>query len=120
MTTQPGKPREVRWTWASTDNDLRTGYMAVDGRISIADLIAHMAETAPGVDLADIQVNWATVVWHRQATAEEIADRRQAEARWEARHEAWERKTLAQLTAKYGTPGPMARLRARLAEGTNP
>ena len=120
MSADNGKPREVRWTWASRDSNLRTGYMAVDGRVSIADLIAHMAEVAPGVDLADIAVNWATVVWHRQATAEEIADRRQAEERWEARHESCERKTLARLTAKYGAPGPMARLPARLAEGTNP
>jgi hypothetical protein len=97
-----GKPREIRWTWQSSDNDLRNGYVAVDGRISIAELIAYMADVAPGVDLADIEVNWATVVWARPATAEEIAQRKQAQDRWEARHEEWERKTLATLTAKYG------------------
>lgn len=113
MTT--GKPREIRWTWASKDNDLRNGYMAVDGRLSIADLITHMAEVAPGVDLADIHVNWATVVWSRPATTDEVAERKRAQERWEARHEAWERETLARLTAKYGGPGLLARLRTRLA-----
>jgi heme exporter protein D len=97
-----GKPREIRWSWASDDNDLRTGYMAVDGRISIADLIEHMRAVAPGVDVADIQVNWATVVWRRQATPEEIVQRRQAQDRLQARHEEWERKTLARLIGKYG------------------
>ena len=120
MSAEPGKPRDIRWTWASKDNDLRTGYMSVDGRVSIADLIEHMHRVAPGVDLADIQVNWATVVWHRQATAEELAIRAEAIRRHDERHEAWERETLARLTAKYGAPGPIARLRARLAEGTNP
>lgn len=96
-----GKPREVSWTWQSKDNDLRNGYMAVDGRMSIAELVEHMRNIAPGVDPADIQVNWATVVWARPATNEEMAQRKQAIDRWEARHEAWERETLARLTAKY-------------------
>jgi hypothetical protein len=99
-----GKPREVRWTWQSNDNDLRNGYMAVDGRVSIAELIEHMRQVAPGVALGDIEVNWATVVWARRATAEELAQRKQAQDHWEARHEEWERKTLATLTAKYGNP----------------
>jgi len=99
-----GEPREVRWTWQSNDSDLRTGYMAVDGRMSITELTEYMREAAPGVDPADIQVNWATVVWHRPATAEELAQRRQAHERWKKRHEEWERETLAKLTAKYGAP----------------
>lgn len=97
-----GEPREIRWTWASRDNDLRTGYMAVDGRITIHELIEHMQRVAPYVSLSEIEINWATVVWHRPATAEEIAVRRQAEAHWEARHEKWERETYARLAEKYG------------------
>lgn len=97
-----GEPREIRWLWESRDNDLRRGYMSVDGRVSITDLIAHMAEVAPGVDLADIEVNWATVVWTRPATAEELAARDEANRRGRERHEAWERRTLAHLIAKYG------------------
>lgn len=101
---QPGKPREIRWSWKSKNNYLRTGYMAVDGRISLADLNTLMAEVAPGVNPADIKVNWATAVWDRDATDDEIAKRTLAEAAWEARHEKWERETLAKLTAKYGSP----------------
>jgi hypothetical protein len=99
-----GKPREINWTWQSKDNDLRNGYMAMDGRTSITELIEYLREVAPGVDLADFQINWATVVWSRPATAEELAQRRQAEERWEARHEEWERKTYARLVEKYGDP----------------
>jgi len=108
MGSDVGELREVRWTWQSKDNDLRNGYLAVDGRVSIAELIAHMETLAPGVDLADMDINWATVVWSRKATAEELAQRRQAEERWEARHEEWERKTLAKLIKKYGRWGGRA------------
>jgi hypothetical protein len=98
-----GEPRDIRWTWQSKDNDLRNGYMAVDGRISLRELIDHMREVAPGVDLADMEVNWATVVWSRPANAEELAQRKQANDRSQARHEAWERETFARLSAKYGS-----------------
>lgn len=100
-----GEPREIRWSWQSMDNDLRVGYMAVDGRVSIADLITHMADVAPGVELADIQVNWATVTWTRPATAEELKVRREALRRHDDRHEKWERETLARLIKKYGRKG---------------
>jgi hypothetical protein len=113
-----GTPREIRWTWQSNDNDLRRGYMSVDGRVSIADLIAHMAEVAPGVDLADIEANWATVVWTRQATADELAARAEATRRNEERREAWERETLARLIKKYGRWGGRPAHRAALAEET--
>lgn len=110
-----GEPREVRWNWESNDSTTRTGHMAVDGRVSIADLIEHMQAIAPGVALGDIQINWATVKWTREATAEELDQRRQANERWQARHEAWERDTLKRLTEKYGTPGHPSWLR-RLTE----
>jgi hypothetical protein len=96
-----GEPREIRWSWESKDNDTRVGYMAMEGRMSIAELIEHMRDVAPGVDPADVRVNWATVVWSRPATGEELAQRRRAQERHDARHEEWERKTLARLTEKY-------------------
>ena len=98
----PGEFGEVRWTWASKDNDLRTGYLPMDGRISITDLIARMAELAPGVDIADINVNWATVTWQRPATSEELEERRLACKRHDERHEEWEKATLVRLAEKYG------------------
>jgi hypothetical protein len=79
--------------------------MAVDGRMSITELIEHMRNIAPGVDPAEIKINWATAVWARSATSEEMAQRKQAIDRWEARHEAWERETFARLAKKYGDQG---------------
>jgi hypothetical protein len=96
-----GVPRDITWTWQSNVSDLRTGYMAVDGRMSITGLIAYMAEAAPDVDPADILVNWATVVWTRPATPDEINRRRQVQAAHDARHEAWELATYERLRAKY-------------------
>lgn len=95
----------VRWTWQSNDNDLRTGYLTMKGRISIADLIAHMREIAPGVALEDISVNWATATWSRPADADELEQRRAARERHDKRHEEWERQTLARLIKKYGRWG---------------
>ncbi len=110
MNTTPkhGKPREIRWTWQSSDNDLRVGYLAVDGRMSITELIEHMATVASGVDPADIYVNWSTVTWTRPANAEELAQRQAAIDSHNRRHEEWERKTLARLLEKYGGSIPAA------------
>lgn len=97
-----GELRKIRWTWQSRDNDLRVAYMAVDGRISIADLIDRMTELAPGVDMADVHINWATVVWTRPATADELTCREEANRRDNERHEQWERQTYDRLKKKYG------------------
>lgn len=97
-----GEARNLRWTWQSKDSDLRNGYLAMDGRVSLADLNAWMQNYAPGVAPEEIMVNWATVVWSRPATNQELAERAEQRAAWDKRHEAWERETLAKLTAKYG------------------
>lgn len=97
-----GKLRDLRWTWQSGDTDVRVGYVAVDGRITIAELIVRMQELAPDVSLEDIEVNFATVTWTRPANAEELVARRASVDRQRARHEKWERETLARLTKKYG------------------
>jgi len=97
-----GTPREIRWSWKSRDNMIRTGYLAVDGRVTLAELNDLMLRVAPGVSPAAIEINWATIVWDREATAEEIAQRREAERRHDERHEAWERETYARLRDKYG------------------
>jgi hypothetical protein len=96
-----GEMEQVRWTWQSRDNDLRTGYMTVKGRVSIAELIEHMKTVATDASLEDIQVNFATVTWTRQATAEELVVRDEMNERHRQRHEAWERRTLATLMEKY-------------------
>jgi hypothetical protein len=99
-----GELREINWSWESKDNDTRVAYLPMDGRISVADLIERMRTLAPGVPIEEMQINWATVVWKRPATQEELAQRRLAQERWESRHEEWERTTLARLIEKYGDP----------------
>ena len=100
-----GELREVRWTWKSRDNDTRVGYLAMDGRISLADLTAHMRAIAPHVPPEEIELNWATVVWTRPANADELEQRRLSDERARERHEAWERETFTRLLAKFGDPG---------------
>ncbi len=92
---------EPRWSWASKDNDDRNAYMAMDGRVPLTDLIAHLEQVAPGVPLGEIGINFGTVTWSRPATAAELADRAQLDAAQRARQEEWERKTLARLSEKY-------------------
>lgn len=95
--------REVRWTWESKDGDTRVGHVSIDGLISIADLISHIQEVTPGASLDEIQVNFATVKWVRQATADELAERDEWNERQRVRQERWERETLQRLTEKYAT-----------------
>lgn len=95
------KLREIRWTWASKDSNVRNGYLAMDGRMTLAELIERMTEVAPGVPLEEININWATVVWSRPATPEEEAERAEQRRRHDQRREAWELETLDRLLAKY-------------------
>lgn len=96
--------KEPRWAWQSAGVSDRVAYMAMDGRISIAELIEKMKEIAPGVPLDQIEVNWATVRWSRPPNAEEIAERVAAGEANRVRQDEWERKTLARLLEKYGIP----------------
>jgi hypothetical protein len=97
-----GVSPDVRWRWEADDSDVRIGYLAMDGRVSLDQLIETMRELAPDVAPRDIQVNWATVVWSRPATPEELAERQQWRDRQAERTERWERDTLARLARKYG------------------
>jgi hypothetical protein len=106
-----GEFRDIRWTWKSRDNDTRVGYLAVDGRVSLGELVDHLMQVAPHVSVFGLQLNWATVVWERDATPEEIAERRAVQARHDARHEQWERETYARLRAKFEPPTPAGQSR---------
>lgn len=100
---------EPYWTWASKDTDVCVAYMRMDGRISIADLLTHLAEVAPGLPPEELMLNCATVKWERPATADELAERAAWAAKAQARHEAWERRMVVELSAKYGLiPDPDA------------
>lgn len=71
--------------------------------MSIMDLIAIMAEIAPGIALSEIQLSSVFVTWERPATPEELAERHVALAKQQEKTERWERATLARLIEKYGS-----------------
>jgi hypothetical protein len=98
---QNGQVRGIRWTWATKGSDLRNGYMTMDGRISLAELIQLMGDVAPGSGFGDIHLNWATVTWQRVATPEELEERAEFDRSQAARREAWEHDMYKKLRAKF-------------------
>lgn len=103
--TRPGKFREPSATWATKDYDTMNVLMFMDGRVSIPELLQHLAEVAPGKELADFQIN-ASVNWQRDPTPEEQARLAAHQAKHDERHEKWERAMHTKLVAKYG-PAPI-------------
>lgn len=89
------------WSWESKDSDQIRVYEGVDGRPTLGQLIAHLAEVAPHAGLDDIGINYATVVWVRPATEEEVADRDRRQKAHEERHLKWERERYWILKAKF-------------------
>jgi hypothetical protein len=89
------------WSRTSADGQTMTGHLFVDGRGSLAELVDHLAQVAPGVSLDEVTVGGCAVMWQRPATPEELA----AWAEWqrlrEERHDQWERETYARLRAKF-------------------
>lgn len=80
-----------------------TLYMGMKGRVPLGELITYLLIHHPGVKPYEVELNFATAKWEEPATDRDKAD-------WEARqldglrrHEAWERKTYAELHAKYGS-----------------
>lgn len=100
-----GEITNLRWHWESNNNNTRVGYVSCEGRVSLAEIVEHIRAITPEVNPDDIRVNFATVTWTREATPEEIADRRERMHRHDARHEEWERRTLGRLLRKYGQSG---------------
>jgi hypothetical protein len=100
-----GRLKPIHYSWTSNRVDARrTAYLPMEGRMSLAELVEHLAELAPGVPPEDIGVNWATVTWERDATPEERAEREARATEHRRRTEEWERAKLVELTAKYGQP----------------
>lgn len=106
--------REPSKSWATKDIDSKyVEHMGMSGRISVASLLAHMATIAPGVKPDQMMLNFATVRWERDATAEERGERVAQQARQAASREAWERRTLDELIAKHGVPEQHLSMEAR-------
>lgn len=110
-----GEFEPVRWSWRSRDSDMRSGYLNMTGKVTLADLIAHLREIAPDVTPDQLHLNFATASWVRPATEEEMRDRQQLQLRREAAQEKWEREMLTRLLRKYDVGGEaLARLSADL------
>jgi hypothetical protein len=93
--------RYLRRDWFSQDSDRKKVFLSVDGRISLTEFRALLAERAHGVPDEEIEVNWGTAVWYEDATAEELAERAEQRRRSAERTEEWERGQLSRLAAKY-------------------
>src|SRR5580765_1516281 len=96
---------DIYWSWESSKPDARrTAYLrlAGRGRITLATLTAKLAELAPDIPPEEIWLHWATVRWSMPATPEEYAARLERERKQQRDREAWERKMVVELTAKYG------------------
>jgi hypothetical protein len=83
------------------DTRLRVCYQEARGRVSVTDLLAHLAETIPSVPLEEIILSIPTLRWVESATAGEIASIEKAHREKEARTLQWERETYARLKAKF-------------------
>lgn len=107
-----GKFSEIQWTWHSSADRLRCGRVysnRISGgeEVTLTELIEHLTKVAPGVKVDEVTVAFNCVKWLRPATPEEVAEREAGDKVRAARHEEWERRTLARLLEKYG-PEPFA------------
>lgn len=101
----PGVVRRRRYPKRDVDrNYRRDNFVAMEYHVTVADVLAWLAENAPGIPLDQIIANYATLRWEDDATAEEITTYERQEVARAARTEEWEREQLAKLTEKYGPP----------------
>lgn len=71
-------------------------------RMTIQQLSDYLAEHYPHLDIYnDVTVTGFAAVWEEPPSADEAAQIEIWRARQAERHEAWERKTYAQLKAKF-------------------
>ena len=93
---------EVRRRLSSKgEGDHSSCYLSANGKVSLAELIIHLREVAPGKTPEEININFATVTWVDAPTAEEKAARAAAIEAHAVRHARWERETYERLKAKF-------------------
>ena len=106
MGHRPVTDQDRRWptpsAWNDKTGDTRTVYLEPVGPVTLAALIERLAELAPGVSFDNVQLNFMTASWVRDATEEELADRDRVNAQRAARQQAWELQTWRNLNEKYG------------------
>lgn len=80
---------------------IRSNYLGMSGRVSMATLLAHLATVAPDVKPEQFMVNFATIRWIEEATEEEIQEEVDGAVAYALRREKWEREQLRTLMEKY-------------------
>ena len=93
---------KVNRAWAkNADDSTMRCYMGIEGRVTLAELAAHFWQNYPLVDVSELQLNFATVVWEEPPTADDIRKRQDWRAEKARRLEQWERETYERLRKKY-------------------
>lgn len=95
--------KDVRWSWATQDGDVRVARQAVDGWMTLAELVSHVGEVAPWASLEEVMVSFGMVKWVRPATSEELVERESARVVAEARRVGWEGGVVRRYVARYGS-----------------
>jgi hypothetical protein len=97
-----GSFREInRNIISESDDDHRSCFMGMDGRVTLAALIDHLREVAPGKGLDEIGINFGTVRWVDAATDAEKRTRAEWREKSAAQKAKWERETYERLRLKF-------------------
>jgi hypothetical protein len=97
-----GTFQDVRRSWESAESGSQVGcYLAVQGRVSLAALLAYLGEVAPDRTPDQFGINFATVTWTDAPTEEETQQRVRRKALHDERRAEWERTTYEELKAKF-------------------
>lgn len=99
MTAHPEPWRPIDSSWKSRDEDTRIEVQSINGRVTLPDLIKHIAEVVP--ENTEVTVS-GTIRWTRPASTEEKAAREEWRTVVAERTERWERATIVRLAEKYG------------------
>jgi hypothetical protein len=87
--------------WVSQQSDVRKVYVTIDGKATIAEIVAHAQSLDPPANPDELLLS-GSYTWTRPNTAEEQAQRDKWRAEAAARHDEWERETYERLKAKFG------------------
>lgn len=90
----------TRWSWQSKDSDIITCRLWFNGRVTLDELVEKLREVAP--DATDISFGGGMVMWTREPTEQELADRRAWQQQAADAHMAWKRKMHAELNEEFG------------------
>jgi hypothetical protein len=89
-------------TRVDQSGDMMTERLRVGGpeEVSLNEVLMELTN----LNATGVRVNSGMFSWHRPATPEEKQSWVDAQARYEAYTEKWERETLIRLKAKYESP----------------